>query len=719
MQENNFLWPKRVASLRWPLYLPGIILLAGLITLASLQGSQSAAQGEDSDRWQGTISITSSQLNVEPGMTTCNFSRTFHIKARLKEEDERFDVTDRNGNLIGQRVKLVDDGSTWTSTQEGSCSNTSPDPCDCLPGFESGCRTTILHSDWSGSGSGTIDIEGTVYYSFVEDDSLPNGMYSVGAPSSHTVMSEGRLLITAKCCYDTKETELPLSPVPYFVIGGDPQAPVTSHLNDNQIRTIATGSDAGSYSYTIDYGPKGHVDVTVQWNLWKKQVVDCTITEADYNWRPRHIIYDPDATPIEITARLKQPADAAAKFRFTLFDGSKELGTALNQGDSSDWDLRFKLNLSDAGQEGFTQSEETGDGYVIETTDPASEATVKVAAWDFGAWGRLKVEASLSEIMWATCTSEETGEIYVNIPRDDDDNHIADSWEDQWSVRGMTANSDADATPMGRENGDGFSNYEEYRGFFTQRDASWGEWGGIFGVWTSTNPNIKDLFIHDEIGQGVGPFVNTGLAIHFIDEDQYNGNESRLVNFNTGYAAARPARGQHGLYLHHAQLEQGTTGMVEPWIGSPNVVEEVLVDTNQAIGLDKLLHTIAHELGHAVNLTHAGDSWTDALCNGEQKEHVVQPGGVTSGDVNNVMRYYDAGYYIGSDGQCYEYPDYDQPGTGFCTDLKGTGLNGGASRQAEQGRPLPVAGDATWEWTCLQNMSLTSDEELDVPFEEN
>ncbi len=68
--------------------------------------------------------------------------------------------------------------------------------------------------------------------------------------------------------------------------------------------------------------------------------------------------------------------------------------------------------------------------------------------------------------------------------------------------------------------------------------------------------------------------------------------------------------GQHGLWLHHCDLESGTRGEVRPWIGSPNFVQEVCVDTNRVIGVSDTLETAAHELGHGVKLTHPGEAVT-------------------------------------------------------------------------------------------------------------
>ena len=88
------------------------------------------------------------------------------------------------------------------------------------------------------------------------------------------------------------------------------------------------------------------------------------------------------------------PISAKGKFKFTLFDVSDEKGYCLNapaiipnSGEDSDaWkDLQF------ATQTGFTVSRSDND--VAETNaNTLSDATVRITSYDYGSYGKIKVE---------------------------------------------------------------------------------------------------------------------------------------------------------------------------------------------------------------------------------------------------------------------------------------------------------------------------------------
>jgi hypothetical protein len=186
-------------------------------------------------------------------------------------------------------------------------------------------------------------------------------------------------------------------------------------------------------------------------------------------------------------------------------------------------------------------------------------------------------------------------------------------------------------------------------------------------------------------------------------------NARRLLTFNSGNASARTTEGQHGLWLHDCRLGTGLVGRVKPWIGSPNFVTEVCVDTKKHRSVKNLLSSIAHELGHAVNLTHPGVHLGPA-CEKIAHWDPYPQGGVSSGDVNNIMRYSSGLAYIGRGGRCYDYLEYDTEGVTFVNSLAGTGINGGQERRDAAGRLLPMSGDATWADTRVNALDLTSTE---------
>ena len=294
--------------------------------------------------------------------------------------------------------------------------------------------------------------------------------------------------------------------------------------------------------------------------------------------------------------------------------------------------------------------------------------------------------------------------------------------------------------------------------------------GGFFvnGFWTDTDPTYKDIFIYDELGFGVGYFTDLGLSIHLIDQNEFD--QERYVNFNRGYGTLESQDGQKGLHLRGGFVE-GALGQAEG-LGCPNVVGLITIDclsiwndaasevmgrtsqiynwkeinredipqaegtvvgplggtyydvtistapieVNAAIEktfLQVLQATIAHELGHGINIPHHGQESTILKNNPELRNYLENyssndiallywegatalPGGIWSGDVRCVMRYTPPLNYLGWDNKIYLYPEDEGAAsrTIYCSSKEGTGINS-PPRRWENGRPYPVAGEAT------------------------
>jgi hypothetical protein len=350
-------------------------------------------------------------------------------------------------------------------------------------------------------------------------------------------------------------------------------------------------------------------------------------------------------------------------------------------------------------------SGEAGGQEEIEGTETTNEVTVRIKSKDYGAWAKLKAEINVDGV-WYQAQSED-GKDYITIPLDQNENHISDWWEKQNNVFGQAANSDQDERPegVGREPGDGFSNYEEYRGFM------------INGQWEDTKPYYKDVFIRDEIGLGIGWFGDLLLAVHLLDAGEMDKNN--MVSVNRGYAKVQGQDGQKGIRLVQRDLEPGTAGEVFPKVGCPNAVKEVVVDAFDdpehteaqerkayAEGLFTysnfhLATTIAHELGHAVNIVHHGEVWAEV----DSGLQVAYPGGIWSGDVTCIMLYAPPKHYSHGGGTKWTYPQGELiERNHFCDSPAGTGVNTPGPPDS-QGRPRPVAGDAQ-KGACRKQVTL-------------
>jgi len=490
---------------------------------------------------------------------------------------------------------------------------------------------------------------------------------------------------------------------------------------------------------------------TVSWsyNLVLGKDIRAKIESAPEDWRPKG---GDERNTINIRAFLEDK-DEKGIFKFILSEVSREKGIALNKGDDSGFDYQFGKD-----QAGFRQAAATDDGEEIEAEEKQNEATVSVEAEDYGAWAKLKAKVQVGGI-WYDCESED-GKNYITLPYDQDEDHIADFWEKKYDLYSEAADSDNDNQPgdVGDppEPGDGFSNYEEYRGFF------------INGVWDDTDPAHKDIFIYDELGFGVGLFTELHLTVSLINQDEFD--DDRFVNFNRGYGTLTSQDGQKGLYLKGGFAE-GALGYAEG-IGCPNVMGCITVDclsiwkhaaykvmkeannlykykeieerdiskaegsvfreaggtyydvtitdapieynaSIKAAFLQSLNATIAHELGHGVNLTHHGEDIRIIRDNSDLENHLKNyrnedplleympgdtavTGGIWSGDVRCVMRYDPPYNYLGWDNKMYVYPpnEGEASRTTFCSSKEGTGINA-SPRRTVDGKPYPVAGDAT------------------------
>ncbi len=429
--------------------------------------------------------------------------------------------------------------------------------------------------------------------------------------------------------------------------------------------------------------------VNYQYSISLEKLLQGLLKETPEQWRPQGA---DNSNTVPLTAKINEE-DINGIFRFTLFEVTSEKGYALNAGTDTDRDLIFERN-----QEGFSEAEETADGWIIETENKEHQATVTVRALDYGAWGKLKAEFRING-HWYPCKTEK-GKTYITIPADEDEDQIADNWEKQYQAENEGATADNDSAPEGvgskREAGDGFTNYEEYRGFFVNNE------------WTDTDPRHKDLFIYDELGLGIGYFQELGLQLHLIDQFEYD--ENRIVNYNRGYATLASQDGQKGLYLCGEDLGDGTNGEVTD-IGTPNVVDKVMVN---AVGIWDITadyhdgdyqffrtnfnQAVAHELGHGVALIHHGADWApESVYIAAGTSSVALTGGKWSGDIACVMRYEPPWKYLGWDNNIYDYPEEEQgpSRTSYCTSKKGTGINAGTQR-IENNKAYPVTGDARY-----------------------
>jgi hypothetical protein len=304
---------------------------------------------------------------------------------------------------------------------------------------------------------------------------------------------------------------------------------------------------------------------------------------------------------------------------------------------------------------------------------------VQINPLDYGAYGKLKVEVNVCGLWYPAHVKGGTKE-YIDIPRDDNGNHIAD--HTFWDKNGASAKSDDDSIPIGDSSkGDGLSLYEEYRGFQMK------------GKWKATHPDIKDLFVcFDCELLNWGCFEEaTGLSLHEISEKEFKDRNTRIVNFNKETAHIVD---QHGIFVEFGKPKrEDSAGVAVPLrspIRSPGDALKVIMDyTHRETD-------VPHELGHCVGIRHHGDGnrnftkWeVEHSLNPDASSEVLEVmdflgdmdryylavwQGENSGAEECFMRYDTAHFYQRRDGNIYAYPK-DTKGYSLCESQEGSGYN--------------------------------------------
>ncbi|MHB8995318.1 MAG: hypothetical protein ACYC63_08740 [Armatimonadota bacterium] len=244
------------------------------------------------------------------------------------------------------------------------------------------------------------------------------------------------------------------------------------------------------------------------------------LTEIDRNWWPEN----ENSLTATIMVHGEEPAEA---FRLTLYDVSKEPGVCCNSADDgTDPDLRFSAD-------GGWAIEKQGDQSVATLGEKGTEASLEIECRDWGAWGKLKGEAKIDG-KWEPAKVA-GGLSFVRIPFDDDDDHIADSWQALYGVGDKTAKDDTDKRPTDQANsGDGLSIYECYRGFEVLTEAD--------KEHVYIDPRQKVLFFLDDSGYFSGGIWEhaTGMKAYALNGDMCKQGgkpeAARKVNFRSSYA---------------------------------------------------------------------------------------------------------------------------------------------------------------------------------------
>ena len=446
---------------------------------------------------------------------------------------------------------------------------------------------------------------------------------------------------------------------------------------------------------------------------------------------------------------------AVKKFTFTLEKRSKEPGVAMNwpvkkPDDEKKPDMKFEAS------ENPTLSVTGEDGSVASTVKSAPEATARLTSFDWGGWADLKVTAELPDgtVIQGHIAGMEQ-EDSIRLPKRKDDSHIADAWKKYMSgVCGRDLNDlkdedDSENIPVGDGNkGDGYTLYEEYRGFYEK------------GKHFRASPGKKKLFVHDEVGDrskdGIALFRQaTKIEVHDDFTSEEFGRPSavgaedyvRTKILNENHAEGAHVVDQHGVVLlqslEQVSYAQALTKIPDGPIGTPKNYRYIEITSafdpgpegwNSAmeggtlIISDNYAKCIAHEMLHCCAVWHHGDTdegrltikrnptgtdlgydtnngWYSIVLKDENDNFFVPEDaywdttrtpwygafhGQHSGVTDCLMTYDVARLYAGG-GNVFYYilgSDRQLAGIGLCTSPEGTGTNKAGRK------PQPRYGDA-------------------------
>ncbi len=223
---------------------------------------------------------------------------------------------------------------------------------------------------------------------------------------------------------------------------------------------------------------------------------EVTVEPVDYaTWLPKGNLDKPDEpgdTPLLVRITVHRTDDVetsrTADLSFSLPYVSRNKGVCMNwpKGAAEREGLRFrKEDFADDPDLSFV------DSLHVESTHALGGAFIRVHAYDYGAWGTLRVVATAQgKDAKVKVLGKETPDLA--IPQDDNSNRIADNWEKENGCVGRTLDWDAETVAGQDQTGDGISLYDEYRGLAVPDPAGAGK-----RQFKRLDPNTKEMFVID------------------------------------------------------------------------------------------------------------------------------------------------------------------------------------------------------------------------------
>ncbi len=389
----------------------------------------------------------------------------------------------------------------------------------------------------------------------------------------------------------------------------------------------------------VEWGPSPGGSPTFKaWRIgrlefWPEYVdapeVEVTI-EGYAKWRPEGSIGQPTQPGNQLIARATLVPKGSARvedlpriktFRFELLDTSSEPGVCLNWplgAKDNDYDLRLAAAPQFAGQ---LSEKDQANAVALTLNDDKGRpyAETQIDSYDFGGRATLKVVCELQDGREITglMKGEKEGEELVRLPKMNGPDWIAEAWRKEKNVEKLSALSDEEKVEDQKHNGDGYTLYEEYRGW------------AVNGSHVEGDPERKDFFVLNLIGGDAQNGINlfealSKLRVHSKLRRSEMSQTARLMNGN--HRDAPHLVDQHGVWVKvFTRAKLGDNGADTPMTkagvaGRPSIAKGVGILArsdkesifNQPFNLparDMIFaydRAIAHELLHSVGVEHHG-----------------------------------------------------------------------------------------------------------------
>ena len=660
-------------------------------------------QGDDNS-WKIMVSFTrtaiaSSNLTSISGCrSTSKSSNNFSLQGNLSSDQV---IAFTNGDDF-QLITVVDDDlkkfmhplkGSYTLQSMGHASTTS---CDGSSNAEE-------------SGNGNFD-PAAVNVSFNYNKKRKEGDFQISQPDNYSIQANGKLTVHtkdnpsttlntadhAKASIEmmfavcgiifswnhpvTKDTKTEQALISSPVNGG--QASIAQTKNGYEIsysfsKTVSETPTGFSGSSEITYTTSVHILITNQQPPTLEAIIDPLDATAYQNFIPEGPKVDGSTTDgnsisfrIRIIDKKNGGKDVTSSHPFTvtytLDHVSKYKGICMNypkQNADEQPDLRWdRLSKAQTHLKSFTEST------LVSNTREGDQLSAYITSYDYAAFGILKAQVHLDDddLDLDAHIKDKPEEFFADIPIDENHNKIADKWEKDVDMYAKTADADFDEDEFPKNqkrNGDGYTLFEEYRGFKVKDNLlASGSHESFKNGFLRMDPDYKDIFINDEDGLFQTYYASynpSDLCWHYIDKDEMIFNsrgkdpENRWTNFNKveehfyarQYALILEKKpgllpdGEVGHALSYVRLADYDTkeaiddGMPVTTHGFDQAVKNTIVvdvyveevtwlASHQRTGQQKqnyyndiVAGTVIHEIGHAIGITHhlRPDGSTDSV----------------------------------------------------------------------------------------------------------